>query len=233
MTNSTPDELRLLAQADLLLLLARWIDEAPAGPREDDEDLRLLEAHCELGSEAPSLLELSAARASTSVDDWVAEHNRLFEGGVTCPPNETAYVRRDKGVILADIAGFYRAFGFEPAEGTGEKLDHVIVELQFTGLLLVMAGRAAADGRPIDETTTRQALASFASDHLGAWIDLFCERLAQVSPLPCFAGLGKMLLVAWGAVCRYHGLDLPDNQPYPDDRADEGTPYECDQCPTI
>ena len=53
---------------------------------------------------------------ATPVDDWIAEHNRLFEGGVTCPPNETAYVRRDKGVILADINGFYRAFGFEPAE---------------------------------------------------------------------------------------------------------------------
>ncbi len=183
-----------------------------------------------LGAGSTSLVDLAAVRASTPIDDWVAEHNRLFEGGVTCPPNETAYVRRDKGVILADIAGFYRAFGFEPAAETGEKPDHIIAELQFAALLLVMAGRAAADGRFDDESTTRRALASFAADHLGAWIDLFSRRLAEVSWLPCFSELGAAVLAAWRAVCDHHGLEPPENERPADDPSNEGTPYECDLC---
>jgi len=225
-------QLGLLAQADCLLLLGRWLGSPPTDPHDDNDDLRQLARHCSFGPGPASLVSVSTSRASTPIEDWVAEHNRLFEGGVTCPPNETAYVRRDKGAILSDIAGFYHAFGFEPAQGVGEKPDHIITELQFAALLLVMAGRAAAEGRADDETTTREALASFSADHLGAWIDLFCQRLAQVSRLPCFTELADVIITTWCGVCRDQGLAPAENELPTEDSAAEGTPYECDHCPS-
>ncbi|MCU0233243.1 MAG: molecular chaperone TorD family protein [Thermoanaerobaculales bacterium] len=142
---------QLLARADLLLLLASWLRLAPAAETRpaSPAELEELAAACGLGSElAPELTGLAAARRASSSADWSAECTGLFEGGCPCAVNETAYVRRDKGAILADLAGFYRAFGFAPAADVGEKPDHIVSELQFTALLLVMLARARdADDR--------------------------------------------------------------------------------------
>jgi TorA maturation chaperone TorD len=225
------DRVRLLAEADLLLLLARWLDRPGVGAEPDADELAELARAAGVEGAAGALDGIAAARTATPPAEWLAEHARLFEGGVDCPPNETAYVRRDKGAILADIAGFYRAFGFEPSADTGEKADHVVAELQFAALLLVMAARASAGGREDDAEVTSRALSSFWADHLGAWVDLFCDRLGRVGRLPCLRELGGAVLLVWGAIASRHGLVPADNRPVPHEPELEGTPYECDQCP--
>ncbi|MCU0305596.1 MAG: molecular chaperone TorD family protein [Thermoanaerobaculales bacterium] len=226
-----PRRTRLLAEADLLLLLAGWLDRPPGDAEPAAGDLAALAAAAGVDGAADALASIAASRSTTPPAEWLAEHARLFEGGVDCPPNETAYVRRDKGRILADIAGFYRAFGFEPAADSGEKADHIVAELQFAALLLVMAARASAAGRADDEEVTSRALGSFWADHLGAWVDLFCERLGRVARLPCLRDLGGAVLLAWGTIAPRHGLGPADNRPVADEPELEGTPYECDRCP--
>jgi TorA maturation chaperone TorD len=227
---------QLLARADLLLLLASWLRLAPAAETRpaSPAELEELAAACGLGNElAPGLVRLAAARRSCAGADWSAACTGLFEGGCLCPVNETAYVRRDKGAILADLGGFYRAFGFAPAEAVGEKHDHIVSEIQFTALLLVMLARARDAGDAEAAGVTDDALRAFADDHLGAWIGLFCERLAATAGLPALAGLAALLAGTWRALAAAHGFAViettSDALPVDDP---EATPYECDGCPT-
>lgn len=235
MTTGSDDAVRMLAEADLLLLLADWLKAPPQDSEEfGRDDLLLLAEHCRLDSDdAARLARLATNRARTPHEAWVAEHDRLFEGGVGCPPNETAYIRRDKGAILADIAGFYRAFGFNPGQGTGEKADHAVTEFQFFAILLVMAARAADAGRMEEEETTRRAMVHFAEDHLGAWIDIFCQRLEAVSRLDYFSELGETIFAAWRTLCANHGFSVQESEVTEFEQTVEEAPYECDGCTQV
>ncbi len=63
-------------------------------------------------------------------------YSTLLGGTGTCPDGEVYYrAANTSGMILADVAGFYTAFGYPvPAEGD-EKPDHVSSELEFVGFL--------------------------------------------------------------------------------------------------
>lgn len=226
---------QLLARADLLLLLAAWLHLPPAAEGEPARPAELAELADACGpgfALAPELSALAAARRASSSADWSAECTGLFEGGCLCPVNETAYVRRDKGAILADLAGFYRAFGFAPAEAVGEKPDHIVSELQFTALLLVMLARARDADDDAAAAVTHDALRAYAHDHLGAWIGLFCERLAATAELPALTGLAAVLAGTWRELAAAHGFEITEavGNALPGDDP-EATPYECDGCP--
>ena len=238
MTGATSDNLRRLAEADVLLLLAEWLHRPPTGTSATDpiteNDLSLLATACgfERGSTTETSLQRTAqARRTIDSVHWEAERNRLFEGTAVCPPNETAYVRRDKGAILADLAGFYRAFGFDQDHEVGEKHDHVVSQLQFAAMLLVMLARAHSEDQVENEEITREALQAFAFDHLGVWIGLFCERLIETAEHPSFFELGVALLGAWHAVCADNNLAAPEPAEVEPITGAVGSPYECDGCP--
>lgn len=101
------------------------------------------------------------------------EYISLFENGPSrCPIHETEYGRMrglSKGNELADVEGFYLAFGLGRAEGPHAKVmgDHLAVELEFYGTLLArqaaLLERDDAEGRFVVE----QARRSFLADHLG------------------------------------------------------------------
>ena len=228
MSTTTLNPSCALAQADLLLLVARCLSRPTAESRPDlDEERRDLE---ELASAAglpePAVL-LAAVREMRAAEPAarVREHTRMFEGVLACLPNETAYVRRDKGGILADIAGFYNAFGFELAPQAGEKADHVITMLEFAALLLVMLDQARRHGDEAAEATTASALSAFVRDHLAEWLPLFCERLAGATTLSCYRKIAELLLSVWHTTLG--GSVLPQPDPLRVVPADHGTPYEC------
>lgn len=233
MTTSNPNPLRAFARADLLLglsaALGRPSPEAQerlrvlgreAGPLLQQADLR-----------APGLLEavesLGTVAAATPLTEWQHEAARLYEASQACPANETAFVRRDKGAVLGDVVGFYRAFGVEPAPGSGEKPDHVVAELEFMGLLCLMLGQALEQGRPAEAEVCERALASFARDHLGEWLPGFCLALSQASPQPFQQAAAEAVVRAWDALCVAERFEDPRGRPLPTVVPDEGTPYEC------
>lgn len=216
---STPEPLRLLAQADLLLLAS----SAFALP---SEDLR-----CELAGSADgaqalvaragapdpdglgaSAQAMGAAAAELDLRGWSDEFVRLFDSRLACPINEAAYVRRDKGAILGDIAGFYRAFGFQLADGTGERVDHLVCELEFLAMLLVMRAQALGDGRSKRVRITTDAIAAFVIDHLGVWLPMFRSRLEETTELALYRQAAAILAATLDAVCERDGLSLdPDS----------------------
>lgn len=223
---------RLIALADALFLIGerlRVVDAGRSGsspPTEDD--VRELCSRAALPTTAARAL-----RAAVIVDEaaGAADRARLFDGPTACPPNETAWIRRDKGHLIGDIAGFYRAFGFRVATDAGEKADHIVAEIQFVAILLAMIARAAEAGESEHETVARQALAAFASDHVGAWIEPFCERLAATAEREEHRALALALVGVWSSVVGAAEIATADAVPEGPPPGDDGTPYECDGCP--
>src|SRR5690606_23435291 len=100
---------RLLAQADLLLLVCSFLRSPTATDRSQWADAQ------QALDQMIAVADLDAPELKTSLSEALAlaleltpelhsgEYHRLFEGKLLCPPNQTAYVRRDKGAVLADI----------------------------------------------------------------------------------------------------------------------------------
>ena len=156
-----------------------------------------------------------------------AERTRLFELPAGCPPYEAAWIRRDKGAILADVAGFYRAFGFDVAPDTGVRHDHLGAMAEYVALLCVMEARARAAGNAERADIAHQACVDFLRDHLVDWVPSFLARLRE-STLSCPL-LHAVTCVerAWESA---HAMGLPalnslDATSAPDPVP--GTPYEC------
>jgi nitrate reductase assembly molybdenum cofactor insertion protein NarJ len=78
---------------------------------------------------------------------------------------------------LADIAGFYMAFGFKTGGPKRERPDHLAVELEFMHLLCLKEAYALSSSLPEQAQLCRDAQRSFLNDHLGAWIGLFSQAL--------------------------------------------------------
>ncbi len=149
------------------------------------------------GGSEPAVEPLLAALERASDGALEATYLELFENGAgRTSLHETEYGRMrgmSKGNDLADVAGFYRAFGL--AHGEGEMPDHVAVELEFYSVLLVKQAHLAeigdAEGVSIVEAARRDFLAehlaplalalaarpTLAGDDLYGPAALFCSRL--------------------------------------------------------
>jgi TorA maturation chaperone TorD len=79
---------------------------------------------------------------------------------------------------LADINGFYRAFGFDLGGMVRERPDHLAAELEFMHLLALKEWNAATKGDLEAREICLEAQRKFLEDHLGRWIEAFAIRLA-------------------------------------------------------
>lgn len=235
--NATATPVQLLAQSDLLLLLIEPLDPRsdralqPPPTRRELDDL-LANAGLPLdGPASAATRRLVEAIIATPRQDLVDEYHRLFEGAVLCSINETAYIRRDKGVILADICGFYQAFGVSVRQESGEKADHFTGEAEFIAMLLVMLSAARLAGDVSREEVTSKAIRDFVDDHWGQWLLSMCERLRATAALELYAALADAIEEVWKALAGLHGLPTPapaDGEP---PAVDTGSPYECSLAP--
>jgi TorA maturation chaperone TorD len=228
------DKIALLAQADWLLLIAPLFTLPSAGLRdkvaiEAAELQELLEKSSIPNAEQLMVIfqAIQQHLQTIQLDTWSEEYNRLFECAAPCPINETGWVRRDKGTILADIAGFYRAFGLELAEAASEKVDYLVGELEFVAMLLVMLAKATEQDNATEVMqVTHNALSSFSFDHLGEWLPSFCERLNQFTVLPLYQQLAQLLQLTWTGIVAVNRLPVNEENAQ-EVLGENGTPYEC------
>ena len=115
------------------------------------------------------------------IDEIRSEYISIFDHSKSLNPlYETEYGRERamfKGNELADIAGFYRAFGFEiDSENGHEMLDHVSVELEFYSILkmkhLYLAEINDFEGCEI----VFDGMKKFMECHLGRFVPAILER---------------------------------------------------------
>ncbi|HEY5538099.1 MAG TPA: molecular chaperone TorD family protein [Thermoplasmata archaeon] len=101
------------------------------------------------------------------------------------PPYETEYGMAHvfmKVQTMADVAGFYRAFGLDFAAGGRERPDHLAAEFEFLHFLLLMQASALVDGRRTEFLAVRRAETTFLREHLGAWGPAYLDKVATFDP---------------------------------------------------
>jgi TorA maturation chaperone TorD len=189
-------------------------------PPSEDSVQEVAELAAVLGElpEAPaSLRSLAAELAACDAAELAAAHGRLFDGDVMLPPYEGSYeidpFRQARQ--MADVAGFYRAFGADAHGPVAERPDHAGTELEFLAFLGLRRLEAEAEG---DEDAARRCAeieADFLTTHAGRWLPLFFGRLAEEAPHPVHRALGAVGHDAVLAELTGRGLVV---QPVPADR---------------
>jgi TorA maturation chaperone TorD len=138
-------------------------------------------------------------------DELCAEYDRVF--GLVyareCPPYETEYCSTAEPFFraqqVADVAGFYRAFGLIGSRSQPDRPDHLAAELEFMAVLFLKK-RLAAD-LDVPEAANHigvceTALGAFFRDHLAWWVPSFAAGLRRKAGGGLYAALGRVL-AAW------------------------------------
>jgi TorA maturation chaperone TorD len=132
-----------------------------------------------------------------------------------CPPYETEYYPAQetfgRSQQLADIAGFYKAFGIEPAQLSPERPDHLALELEFMAFLMLKRRQAvAATGHGLEAGEQAgvcdRALRDFFRDHLAWWLPAFAAGLRRKANGGYLHALAGVLAALIPAEC--HRLDI-------------------------
>jgi putative dimethyl sulfoxide reductase chaperone len=233
-----PNAIRQAARADLLLLTADMLRPPKLGSIPDwvaipDADWQqLLEAADLPRSTTTDGTTLSHALDEVfqqvrlvAVDVWADEYWRLFDSSIACPINQSSYIRRDKGTILGDLAGFYHAFGWRQNAASGERPDHLLCQLEFVGLLFAMSSRAPSKQ---EREVVEDALQKFAYLHMHDWLPSFCWQLCETTTVPLFGAMGSWLVMLWDALASACQWPVDRREPEKlEPLGDAENPYEC------
>jgi len=160
--------------------------------------------------EAAQDLDLAANRLRifSSPPESAAElresHGRILGHTVRsdCPPYELEYRGAEifqQSQTLADISGFYRAFGFDVLGAMSERADHVAAQWEFLSVLAMMEYLAKT---PDEIQCCVNAQREFLKEHASSWMPAFFERIRRLEPdsyLARLADLAEAVLCEWCA----------------------------------
>lgn len=180
---------------------------------------------------ADRLGQLAQSLEAAEHETVEAEFNRLFSGAMAVAPYETAYERDifRKQNALADIAGFYRAFGFAVVEASRWQPDHVGVQLEYCAILLQRTAQAVEQNWEEQTAICVDAFRKFLAEHLGRWSDAFAADVDRAAALP-FYRLMAELTREWLAL-EMQVLEVePDRLSSRHVAADDGEAPTCGGC---
>jgi DMSO reductase family type II enzyme chaperone len=178
--------------------------------------LHLLETSLEVLRDRDSLELAERIRAvfeRIAIDDLKASHLHCFGHTISkeCPPYESEYNQThifEKSQSLADIAGFYKAFGLNLAPDLNDRLDHISVELEFMQFLCLKEAYAVAEHHDQEKLALcRDAQLKFLDEHLGCWAFGFVRRLKNRSGDGLHGLIGEMLVAFLTGEMRRFGLE--------------------------
>lgn len=149
---------------------------------------------------AAPLRALGTAWRSASFDELAYEHSRLFLGSAPVALREGGYGdgMRYAGqpMDLADINGFYIAFGFGPPAEAASPPDHLGTELEFMSLLYLKTAYALDRRKQEQAQITREAMGKFLQDHLGRWVGAFRAAVVDADAVPAYRAAAALLVRA-------------------------------------
>lgn len=94
---------------------------------------------------------------------------------------------------LADLSGFYHAFGFTLGGPIRERPDHLTVELEFMQVLALKEAYAVNQGMAEQGEVCVEAQRKFLQEHLGRWTDLFAHSLALSAGQNVYSDLARFV----------------------------------------
>jgi putative dimethyl sulfoxide reductase chaperone len=173
------------------------------------ESLRQL---LDAGAQPPPALraQLEAIIASPAeADELRSAYIDVFDRGRgENSPYETEYGRDRplrKGAELADLAGFYRAFGLDQGAGA-EMADHVAVECEFYAVLELKARALDARGDAEGVSIVQDAQKKFLADHLGRFVGALALR-PGVQGSAFYRATAEWVCALVAAECARHGAN--------------------------
>jgi len=170
------------------------------------------------------------ARLPDTRGELIARHQAVFGllASGPCPPHETDYLAEkatfQRSHALADVSGFYRAFGLRPSRSHPERHDHIALELEFSAFLLGLERDADTEERA---AVVRDARKRFLEEHLAWWAPAFGKLLDHEAPESYYAAAGRFLAALVAAeralegVCGPSAPATPVRPPFPEQ---EGCP---------
>ncbi len=104
--------------------------------------------------------------------------------------NSDVFFRTQK---LADLNGFYKAFGMEVE--SIERADHISTQAEFLSYLLLKEKVAERDGLIEAIDICRDAFIQFQKDHFLDWVIMFAENLSTKIDSKFYSLAGELLLI--------------------------------------
>ncbi len=148
-------------------------------------------------AQTPLCHDLVQAVAACTREDGLETAYRWTFGHIPAghfSPYETSYGASNaftQSQTLADLNGFYRAFGVEPAPGYRERHDHLSLQCEFIALLLYKEALALTDQDVDGAEICRAARRRFIEEHLGRWAGVLFERLEREAPVELYRRCGR------------------------------------------
>ncbi len=219
-TNLRADPLARANGALARSLVYRLLSQAFAYPTEGgveqlrEEDLPLASAASgSLPEEVRVALEETAAafegvRAGEMEGAFRAVFSHIHS--TDCPTYETDYTAREiwrQSQELADLAGFYRAFGMEEE---AERPDHVTVELEFMHLVTYKAAWALIQDEVEHAAVCLEAGERFLADHVLKWVPGFAARVEAVAAAGPYAAVARLARTFLRAEAARFGLPIEE-----------------------
>jgi TorA maturation chaperone TorD len=165
--------------------------DMPAGLRRAFKRAQLAWQGAEAGSLAPDYLRLFAPNGAASLHESAYGDGRRIAG---------------RAAELADISGFYLAFGFAPSAGDPDLPDHLCSELEFVSGLRVKQAYAWNQGWKTSYRRAREAEEVFLDEHLGRWVKALRANLAEIAVASPYFELADLAVAAVDAECRDLGI---------------------------
>lgn len=134
-----------------------------------------------------------------TLEKLASDHRWFFGSHVIshdCPNCESFY--GTEGVFqltseLADIGGFYRAFGLETSREINERLDHLGTELEFMHFLAYKEAYALENEGEEKGIICVNAQVKFLKDHLGRWVGHFAGLVEKKASEGIYPQLARFL----------------------------------------
>lgn len=187
--------------------------EAPAWQTLQEPSVEDLEyALCLLGWSADETAQVQKRLQEMARENFAAEHVAIF--GHTAAgelrPYEAGYGTNhvfQETQCLADVAGFYRAFGLEPCQVQRERPDHIAVELEFMHVLARKEAYALMHQWMEHANLCCDAEVSFLRDHLGRWAPSFLKSFGERTRRTIFETIANATAACLEDHCHALGID--------------------------
>ena len=109
---------------------------------------------------------------------------------------------------LADLQGFYAAFGLQVARASRERADHVACQMEFLEVLCLKEAWALEQSDAAMAEVTTLAMRRFLSDHLARFGAAFARSLAEAAGQGFYARLGELFETVLDTVSRSRGVPV-------------------------
>ena len=126
-----------------------------------------------------------------------------------CPAYEMEYGRNEiirQASDLADLAGFYRAFGLEIAGDKNGRPDHIAAECEFMSALCLKEAYAHAQGDKENADICLDAERTFLRDHLARWLPAFAHHVEDADGDGFFGSLARFADAFVKAECSHFDI---------------------------